>query len=190
MEVKLFSFIEIVVASKTNADTFFALSTMGEVMCHTIRSAVFEEIVVHKFDDAAAQEVETAILSRNLQDAYTRTIEISRNQREPGELSAKYERELIDLCTARKPIAADSWKRASTSNSSHAVLSELEMLSAFKKDLDQYSYYLPPHYEELTQWSKDISPVIRLDYDLIVFRAKLIEFVKAEDWYSITKLEA
>ena len=171
-----------------NADAFYTVSSMGEVMCHTIRSDVFEEIAAHKFSESYAQEVETAILSRNIREAYSRTIEISRNERKDDQLLANHENELIELCTFNKPISPDSWKIANT-NVKNPESFRLDMLQSFKSDLDKYTYFLPPRFEEFTKLVQSIPSTLHLDYDLVVFRSKIIKLVNEKDWMSIMKLE-
>jgi hypothetical protein len=177
-----------VTASKVHADAFYTISSMGEVMCHTLRSDIFEEIVVHKFDDSSAKEVELAVLSRNMREAYGRTIEISRNEREAGQLMAKNENQLIQLCSYAKAISSDSWKIA-PATTGRADSSRTEMLQDFKADLDRYTYFLPPRQEYFTNMSQDIPSVLQLDYDLVVFRSKIIKLVQENDWSSILKLK-
>lgn len=161
---------------------------MGEIMCHTLRSDVFEEIVVHKFQDSSAQEVETSVLSRNMREAYSRTIEISRHERETGQLMAKHENQLIELCTYSKPIPSESWKIANSSIKNGENF-RLDMLQSFKSDLDRYSYILPPRFEYFIKLAQEIPSILQLDYDLVVFRAKIVSLVRENAWLSILKLE-
>lgn len=157
-------------------------------MCHTLRSDVFEEIAVHKFEDSSAKEVETAVLSRNMREAYSRTIEISRKEREAGQLMAKYETQLIELCSYPKAISSDSWKIA-TKALGTAENMRIDMLQGYKNDLERYTYFLPPRIEHFTHLAQAIPPVLQLDYDLVIFRAKIIRLVQEKDWQSIFKLE-
>ena len=171
-----------------NADAFYTVSSMGEVVCHTLRSDVFEEIVVHKFEDSSAQEIELAVLSRNMREAYARTIEISRKEREAGKLVAKYESQLIELCTYHKAISSESWKIANATKGM-ADDTRIEMLQGFKTDLDRYTYFLPPRFDSFIKFSQDIPSVLQLDYDLVVFRSKIVKLVQAKDWKGILNLE-
>lgn len=133
---------------------------MGEIMCHTIRSDVFDEIVVHKFEDSAAQDVELAIQSRDMTTAYSRVINLSRAQRKEGQLMATHENELINLCTVRPPMKPESWAKANPALSVDDSML-IPMMTAFKKDLEEYSYCMPPRFSEFTQWTKDVSILVK-----------------------------
>jgi hypothetical protein len=129
---------------------------MGDVSCHTIRADVYEEIAEHRFKDSFSRDVEIAVQARDLSSAFSRVIHISRNQRKDGYLLAENENELIHLCTIRPPMKAESWKMA---NPNLTVTEEqtLLMKAAFKKDLEEYSYCIPPRFGEFEEWTKNVS---------------------------------
>ena len=123
------------------------------------------------------------LIFRNL-----KSIEISRNERKEDQLLANHENELIELCTFNKAISPDSWKIANT-NVKNPESFRLDMLQSFKSDLDKYTYFLPPRFEEFTKLAQSIPSTLHLDYDLVVFRSKIIKLVNEKDWMSIVKLE-
>jgi hypothetical protein len=126
------------------------------VTCHTIRADVYEEITDHRFKDSSSRDVEIAVQSRDLSTAFSRVIQISRNQRKDGFLLADNENELIHLCTIRPPMKPDSWKMSNvnlTINEEQTLL----MKAAFKKDLEEYSYCIPPRFGEFEEWTKEVS---------------------------------
>jgi hypothetical protein len=175
----------IVAASIVHADAFYSVSGMGEVVCHTIRSEVFEEIVTHKFTDPFAKDVEVAIQSRDLASAFSRVINISRTQRQEGKLLAPNENELINLCTIRPALKADSWSQAKANSSDNF----LAMKTAFQKDLKEYSYCIPPRFDEFQEWTKEIPSVLRLEYDLVILRAKIVHDIMNSNWKNILRIE-
>jgi hypothetical protein len=148
-------FTTIVAASTAHADTFYTVSAMGEVCSHTIRADVYEEIVDHRFKDSSSRDVEIAVQARDLTAAFSRVIQISRTQRKEGFLLADNESELIQLCTIRPPMKADSWKMANPNLSITEEQTQL-MKSAFKKDLDEFIYCIPPRYGEFENWTKEV----------------------------------
>lgn len=174
-----------VAASTNHADAFYSVSGMGEVVCHTIRADVFEDICINKFSDPFAKDVEVAIQSRDLASAFSRVINISRTQRKDGKLLAQNENELINLCTIRPALKADSWSRAKP-NSNDSVLA---MKTAFKKDLEEYSYCIPPRFDEFQEWTKEIPSVLRLEYDLVILRAKIVHDIMNGNWKNILRIE-
>jgi hypothetical protein len=143
----------LVSASKFHADSYYTVSGMGEVMCHTIKGDVFEEIATHRFTESAEKAVESAIRARDFASAYSRVISISRSKRPPGQLLAESEEDLIRLCTIGPVIAPESWTRANPDGRSN---DRLDMLNNFKADLENFSYFIPPRYVEFPQWIKDV----------------------------------
>ena len=53
----------------------------------------------------------------------------------------------------RPPIKAESWTKA---NMSSNVNDHAEMMDAFKKDLDDYSYSLPPRFGDFVNWTDHV----------------------------------
>eukprot|EP00842_Homolaphlyctis_polyrhiza_P005641 jgi/Hompol1/6078/HPOL_002210-RA len=73
-----------VVASTQHADTFLTLSASGEVISHTIRDELFEQLAPHRYEEVAAREVETKVFCRNLTQAYESLVKYTRVERASG----------------------------------------------------------------------------------------------------------
>ena len=85
---------------------------------------------------------------------------------------AENENELIHLCTIRPPMKPESWKMANpnlTINEEQILL----MKAAFKKDLEEYSYCIPPRFGEFEEWTKDVSHLITVFIQLSLIRQQL-----------------
>ena len=139
----------IVVAAPFHADTFYCLSAIGELYSHTIRSELFDQIVPHHYDDITPRIVEAAIYNRDMNAAYDGVIKVARTEREIGQLTAKHEQALIEVCTVKKRISDLDWQIAREKD-----VDDQEMIRNFCKDLDIYGYGLPPGFSDFPQWTQ------------------------------------
>ncbi|KAL2911216.1 hypothetical protein HK105_209324 [Polyrhizophydium stewartii] len=96
-----------VVASPRHADTFVALSASGEIMSHTIRDELFEQLAPHRYDDLSACDVETKVYARNMSEAFQSLVHCTRTERLPGEMTVRHERELINLVSFRAAVSPE-----------------------------------------------------------------------------------
>ncbi|KAI8920454.1 hypothetical protein BC831DRAFT_479528 [Entophlyctis helioformis] len=95
-------------ASLSHADTFIGLSAAGEVMAHTIRRELFEQLAPHRYDDVSCRDIETKVYSRNLNEAYASLVRYTRTERPAGQMVSRHERELIDLVSLKPGIELPS----------------------------------------------------------------------------------
>ncbi|KAK6094270.1 hypothetical protein MT418_005345 [Batrachochytrium dendrobatidis] len=201
-----------VIASNTHADTFLTLSAAGEIMSHTIRSNLLEQLAIHRYDDISARNVETKIYARNLTDTFQCLTKYLRAERPTGEMTAKHEQELIELVTKKPPltpapICLDTEKQdlnrsfAQTSHSTAANTSlntnedwfsgaekhtdTRDMVVAFREDLETYGYGLPPGYGIHTHNFSIVDKLIQSQFDLTVMRFKIVDQVLQGNWQAI-----
>ncbi|KAJ3086309.1 hypothetical protein HK102_013306 [Quaeritorhiza haematococci] len=101
-----------VMASPTHADTFYSLSMVGELMSHTLRTELMQQLAPHRYEGAAhpaEHDIENAVYIRDLSSAYQGVVALSKKARKDGRMVAGNEADMIDLCTARAAIEATSW---------------------------------------------------------------------------------
>ncbi|KAJ3323048.1 hypothetical protein HDV06_002494 [Boothiomyces sp. JEL0866] len=169
-----------VATASLHADTYYTITATGTITSHLIRSKMFEQLLVHKYENSFEFQVELGIHTRQLNDAYEAMVNLSRNEYPKDKNLKKHEKDLIDLCTIPKQIPESAW--------GIGEFNELDMLK-IKNDLIKYSYGLPPRFEAYPQWNSIISTFTQLQYDLAVLRHKICSGLEEGNWEVIIKHE-
>jgi WD40 repeat protein len=167
-------------AAAAHADTFYSLSALGTLSAHTIKSRVLEGLFEHRYESNFEKEVETAVHNRDLAEAFELMIKLSRTEFSKNENIASHEGPLIQLCTMRNAIGQSEWK-----------LGDLNSLSMeeVKKDLDDFTYGLPPGFGEFQQWHKLVPDYLQIQFDLVQLRHQIVSEIKKGNWEIIVEKE-
>ncbi|KAJ3306585.1 hypothetical protein HDV03_004714 [Kappamyces sp. JEL0829] len=169
-----------VVADPAHADTFLAATTLGIVSTHTVRSKVIEGLLKHRYDNAYEREVEAGIHSRHLNEALETMIKLSRNELAKVPDAAKHEGDLIKLCSTRPAIDPASWVVASRDHLD---------LQTVRADLKDFSYGLPPRFDQFPQWLTVVSDFAQIQFDLVLLRHQVTSEVNKGNWEIILEKE-
>lgn len=91
---------------------------------------------------------------RNLLAAYKSLVNYSNKQ---NPLSTEHE--LMTLCMAQAAIDPSSWRIAPTSGilERMTIVGEREMVDRMEKDLEMFTYGLPPRFSDMAFWYKQVS---------------------------------
>jgi hypothetical protein len=167
-------------AASAHADTFYSLSALGTLSAHTIKSRVLEGLLKHRYANNFEKEVETAIHNRNLAEAFEVMIKLSRTEFSKNDGVASNESQLIQHCTMRKAIGEAEWK-----------LGDLNSLSIedVKRDLDDFTYGLPPGFGEFQQWHKLVPDYLQIQFDLVQLRHQVVSEIKKGNWEIVLEKE-
>ncbi|KNC99568.1 uncharacterized protein SPPG_04957 [Spizellomyces punctatus DAOM BR117] len=180
-----------VVPSKSHIDTFYALSAVGEVKSHTILGEVFEPVIPHRFDpihDGAAHDVERSIYVRDMSTAYSDVVSLCRAARREGRLLAPKEQELLDLCTPRSAIEPTTWNIPPPSSEEFRTAGE-DAVERLRRELEMWTYFLPPGFGEVMAVSGMLKQKLRLEYEMALLRCNIISDVLKGGWETLVKAE-
>ncbi|KAI9336347.1 hypothetical protein BDR26DRAFT_897094 [Obelidium mucronatum] len=206
-DVSLFSAPVIAVdASWSHRDTFYALSAVGELTAVTLRPNLFKTTAPHRFnaqENPQEANIESSIYARDLAGAFEQVVELSRTSLAERRTFGKYERKMIELCTAKEPICPSSWAIAnrggvSLAGSLRKIIGPWkdegkeggkEMVERFRMDLETYSYFLPPRFGEFKRWYELIPAKTRLELEMIILRFNILVDVSKKNWENVLKAE-
>lgn len=136
----------------------------------------------NRYDNAYEIELEKAIQSRHLNEAYESMIRLSRTEFAKDPSIASHEGDLINLCSFRSDIKADTWQVGSRGVCDDDVV---------RDDLKNYTYGLPPHFEKFPQWfDRIISDFVRIQFGLVLLRYKITSEVSKGNWEFLLQKES
>ncbi|KAJ3166333.1 hypothetical protein HDU88_003557 [Geranomyces variabilis] len=179
-----------VVSSKQLLDTYYTVSAIGQVCCHTLPGEAFEPILPHFYDSLrypAEHEVEESIHTRNLPPAISDVVAICRTARQEGQLIAPNEVELLKLCTPLPPADPASWNIPVPSMIERVV--NTDAVDKVREELDEWTYFLPPGFESISTAMELIKPKLRNDLSMAISRCKLITEVLDGSWEAVIRDE-
>ncbi|KAI8614384.1 hypothetical protein BC830DRAFT_1127577 [Chytriomyces sp. MP71] len=193
-------------ASWSHLDTFYCLSSIGELSSVTLRPDLFKATTPHRFDSTEyplEHCIETAVYSRDLKGAFQQVAQLSKTSLTERRTFGKNERKMIELCTAKEAIDPASWAVANRGGLSlvgtlRKVVGQwkdegkeggLEMVERFKKDLEEFTYYIPPRFGEFKRWYDLIPTKTRLDLEMVILRFNTLVDVSKKNWESVLKAE-
>ncbi|KAI8845510.1 WD40-repeat-containing domain protein [Chytridium lagenaria] len=187
-------------ASPSHINSFYSLSASGEVSFHTFTDTVFKHVAPQRYlPDQYPQEssIESSVHSRNLKQAFTSVVQLSRASLAANRTVGRTERLMIELCTAKQPV--EGWVMpvlkvnkmgdAVMGNREDAERSAMEGLAKFRLEVDTFSYFLPPNFGSLRQWYDMIPAQSRLEFEMVVLRFNILVDVLKGNWETITKAE-
>ncbi|KAJ3017626.1 hypothetical protein HKX48_003450 [Thoreauomyces humboldtii] len=179
-----------VVASKRLLDTYYTLSAVGEVCCHTVAGNAFSPVIPHRFDmtdHPLEHEVEHQIHTRKLPAAYLDVVQICREARQEGKLLAANEKEILELCIPTAPIDATRWTVPLPSMSERTA--GQAAVECVRGELDGYTYFLPPKFGRTIEGMRLIKPGPQKDFELAVARCRIVTDVLEGRWDTVVKDE-
>ncbi|KAJ3181187.1 hypothetical protein HDU87_001316 [Geranomyces variabilis] len=179
-----------VVSSKQLLDTYYTVSAIGQVSCHTLPGEAFEPILPHFYDSlryTAEHEVEESIHTRNLPPAISDVVAICRTARQEGHLIAPNEVELLKLCTPLPPVDPASWNVPVPSMTERVV--NIDAVDKVREELDEWTYFLPPGFDSISTSKELIKPKLRNDLSMAISRCKLVTEVLDGSWESVIRDE-
>jgi WD domain, G-beta repeat len=169
-----------VVADPLHADCFLTATALGVVSSHTIKPRIQESLLTHRYENLYEKNVESAIQCRNLNEAYETMIRLSRTEFAKDPTIADHATELIELCTKRPPIPAESWELG------HQEKHDIDLA---REELRELSYGLPPNFASFPQWSKSVSDFVYIQFDLVLLRHSITSEINRGNWEIIIQKE-
>ncbi|TPX58121.1 hypothetical protein PhCBS80983_g03354 [Powellomyces hirtus] len=178
-----------VVSSRRYLDTYYTVSAVGQVCCHTLAGDVFEPIVPHYFDaeSTAERTVEELIHTRDLTPAYSDVVNICRTARQDGQLLALNEVAILKLCTPPPPVDPTSWNFPARDMTERTVGSEA--VTKLRAEMDEFTYLLPPGFGDVMTSMKLIKPRLRSELGMAISRCEIVTDVLDGKWETVTKEE-
>lgn len=160
--------------SYTQPNQFFAQSASGELIAVSISPEQINSLVQHRLEDEKTQaeneaisNIETLIYHRNLNQAFLEVEKIATKLKEQNKLEKALK--LLDLCKVR--TVSENVK----SNNPKA---------RFKKELEDFSYYIPPNISILKYKKPDEKRI-----EDLVLNCKILRFVQKNEFMEIAALE-
>ena len=175
-----------VCTSTQQADTFISLSASGELVSHTIRNELFEQLADHRYEShQTPYDIETKVYTRNMSEAYSTLIKYTRRERSHGQLVSKHERELLKLLVPQLEIQETEWSIDSVDKGDYRA-----MMVAFLTDLEKFAYGLPPRFGLFPQCTSMIDPNVAHQCNLVNLRFNILDQVFLQgNWNSIVESE-
>ncbi|KAI9202537.1 uncharacterized protein BJ171DRAFT_627408 [Polychytrium aggregatum] len=186
------------IPSASHPDTYYSLSGTGDVIMTTLRGELFAATTPHRYDaqrQSGEYEIECFVNNRDLVSALNGILQLSKSCRFEGRLTSTYEGQLIELLTARPPVSPDSWTVAPNALDSEHRLSTgqkiggNEMVGKLRNDLQQWTYFLPPNFEAMTQWWGLIPVKLRKSFELETLRFNSLRSVERGSWEQALQAE-
>ncbi|KAL0477255.1 tssc1 [Acrasis kona] len=149
----------------------FALSGCGEVTSISLTPKFLEPLVFSRFkegDELAERDVEKLIFYRNFPMAFRNAIEMAKKYKEQNKLDKALR--LLELC-----------KEKSLNKSTKKTFNP----NVFKKELDDYSYYIPPNLESV----KKVDERLRKGVDNLILNCQILRFTQRNDFQAVNLLE-
>lgn len=169
-----------VIAAPEHSDTFYTATTLGVISSHTIKSKVYESLLSHRYENGFEREVESAIQSRHLNEAYETMVRLSRSEFSKDSSIAQDEAALIKLCTPRPAILTNSWKLGGYDRCD---------INEVRRQIRDYSYGLPPRFEAYPQWTSQVSQFIQVQFELVLLRHSVTSEIYKGNWAIIEEKE-
>ncbi|KAJ3231068.1 hypothetical protein HDU81_004058 [Chytriomyces hyalinus] len=193
-------------ASTNHLDTFFTLSSIGELSAITLRPELFQATSPHRFDASEApieHSIETAVFSRNLSSAFEKLIHLSKTSLAERRTFGKHEKKMIDLCTAKVKVDPASWALANRGGVSMAgSLRKIvgpwkeegkeggkEMVDRFRLDLENVTYHIPPGFGDMRQWYNLIPDKTKTELEMVILRYNTLVDVSKKNYENVLKAE-
>ncbi|KAJ3218108.1 hypothetical protein HK099_005196 [Clydaea vesicula] len=177
--------------SPTHSDSYYTISSIGELGCFTIKSDLLEKFAPHRYDSLhqhLEHEIETSVYLRDMTAAYSNVTSLSKLSRKKGRVISEFEIELIELCTAKPLIQPDSWTIAPFDSDSIRS-GGFEMTERFRDDLRKFGYFLPPGFANLANFIKVKEEKEEAEFKLVVFRLNLLVDISKENFESLINAE-
>ncbi|KAJ3152758.1 hypothetical protein HDU86_005517 [Geranomyces michiganensis] len=179
-----------VASSRRHLDTYYTVSAIGQVCCHTLPGEAFEPVIPHFYDSAsfpAEHDVEESIHTRNLSPAISDVVTICRTARQEGQLIAPNEAELLKLCTPLPPRDASTWNIPVPSMTERVV--NIDAVEKVREELDESTYFLPPGFETVATSMELVKAKLRTDLSMAISRCELVTEVLNGSWEAVTRDE-
>ncbi|KAJ3066967.1 hypothetical protein HDU98_009785 [Podochytrium sp. JEL0797] len=193
-------------ASLSHLSTFYTLTTAGTLTSLTLHPHLLQSTTPHTFPPTSTHEhkIETAIHARNLSTAYTSLVKLSQTSLREKRTFGTNEKAMIELCTARVGVDPKSWAIANRGgvSVSGTTLRKLvggwkeegkeggaEMITRFRTELAEYSYFLPPRFGDFKTWYEIVPEKIKTDFERVVQQFRVLVEVGKKNWESVLKAE-
>ncbi|ORY38759.1 WD40 repeat-like protein [Rhizoclosmatium globosum] len=191
-----------IAASPTHLNTFYAVSATAEMSAITLRPDLFHATSPHRFSAVECpleSRIEACVYARELGNACTGVVELSRTAMVERRSVGRYEKKMIDLCTPRDGISPGEWAVAGQGGKSlvgslRKVIGPWreegkeggkEMVERFRIDLDTVSYFLPPGFGDRKRWIDLIPPKTKLDFQMVSTRHNILLDVGKKNWEAV-----
>jgi hypothetical protein len=157
------------------------VTALGVFSSHTIVSKVFEDLYPNHYENPYEKELENAIQSRHLSEAYETMIRLSRTEFAKDPSIACHEGDLIKLCSFGPAVSPESWDVGSL-----GVCDD----EAVREDLKKHAHGLPPSFDRFPQWTtRTISDFINIQFGLASLKYQITSEVAKGNWEILLQKE-
>jgi len=158
--------------SENRNRNLYALSALGSLNCFNITPAFLKPLIVSRYPEKAERErnIEMKLFNRQFKSAFNDIVALARELKNNNEVERALE--LLDLCKVRNL---------------NVLITDKDPEIRFKKELDEYSYYLPPNMK-----SKDYDRAWRMKKEEIgnlILNSQILLYVKRMDIRKIEHLK-
>ncbi|TPX43752.1 hypothetical protein SeMB42_g04433 [Synchytrium endobioticum] len=164
-------------ASSFYPDTFYCVSSVGDVQSHCILSETFEDKGPSFFDSKrhpAESEFERALKARNLAAAFSLAATLTKSNPKADAI--------LNLCNSRPPIPQSEYTIDGSNEGGPQLIQD------FRKTLDEYCTGLPPGFDQ-QPWLALLPARVKAELDRVTFRLNLSNDVANGNWAGILKNE-
>ena len=160
-------------SSKCKQNMTFGVTTFGQLYSFATKPELLEKVSPHKFDSMIHPEeyqIERAVFLRDISDALSKLISLSATSRATDNSIHPHESDLIALLIPRAPLDPQSWHIAIDTDKQGGR----EMIDRLEKDLEVYSYYLPPRFGVMKNWFTNILPRLKMEFETMTLRYNVL----------------
>jgi len=166
-----------VLCSKTKAMSFYCQSNSGEFATIETTSTFMSPLVTSRFNENETEErdIEQIVYYRQLRSAFEKILELAKKHRADNNLEKALR--LLEFCKERHLPQMKAYH--------NAFFNSTESIARFKKELRDYSYYLPPKVRGMDEIPLDMIKEI----DHLTLNYQILRFVQRKEFSHVLALE-